>query len=86
MIEDALARGWPVTSVDFRGIPGRIVAMVDQLKQQIVDPEYRHRASCVWGSFEADLESDGLSLQRFATIKPLRLAGDSKVVKGARVG
>jgi hypothetical protein len=42
--------------------------------------------SCVWGSFEADLKLDRLSLKRFAAIKPLRLADDSKAMKGAQVG
>ena len=86
MVKDTLGSGWLVTSVNFREIPGRIVMMFDQLKRQIVDPEYRNRTSCVWGSFEADLESDHLSLERFAAIKPSRLADNSEAMKGARVG
>lgn len=85
-IREGLKRGWPVTSVDFKGIPRRIVAMFNDLERLTNDPIFREAASCVWGGFEGDLEVDHLTIERFATIKPSKILPSSQTARGARVG
>ena len=86
VLQAALAKGWPVTSVDFKGIPRRVVAMFDHLEQLIDDEIFRDAASCVWGGFEGDLEVDGLTIKRFAIMKPSKISPRSQTARGSRTG
>jgi len=85
-LQVALARGWPVTSVDFKGIPRHIIAIFDLLEQLIDNPIFWEATSCVWGGFEGDLESDGLTIKRFAVMKPSKISPRSQTARGAQAG
>ncbi|KAG8215158.1 hypothetical protein J3R82DRAFT_8657 [Butyriboletus roseoflavus] len=86
---DALAlavdHGWPVTSIDFTQIPGRIVEMLDDLERLIFDPKFR-KDSDIWIGFEVSLVSDGLSVEDFARLRPQQMALTSHITENARVG
>ena len=81
-----MGHGWPVTSVDFREIPQRIVGIYRQLREFTIDAEFREERSCVWEAFEAELEVAGLTLKRFAAMDPSKVPHDSPVMRNARVG
>ena len=81
----ATKKGWPITTVDFKGIPGHIVKLEDQLRSVVYNKSFCERQS-VWKSFEGDLATDGLTLGTFAHAGNSNLSPGSATFNNARPG
>lgn len=84
-VELAAERGWPVTSIDFKNIPSRILAQKKQLERIIFVSKARENLTA-WISFSGDLEENGWTIANFSRLAPSAIPQISITVKNARVG
>ncbi|KAL4079706.1 hypothetical protein J3A83DRAFT_4368516 [Scleroderma citrinum] len=64
----AAKKGWPISTIDFKKIPGHIVKLQDQLHLIVYNKSF-HEQQDAWKSFEADLGADGWTLAMFAQMQ-----------------
>jgi hypothetical protein len=81
----ALENNWPVSSIDFKAIPRRIVAMQLQISSIVFDRKSRE-GLYMWKQFEHNLTSDGWNVVTFSRIAPGKVPRESKMAKYARPG
>ncbi|KAI6001304.1 hypothetical protein EDD15DRAFT_2361664 [Pisolithus albus] len=67
-IEFAEEADWPVTRVDFKDIPRRVLKLEDELRRLIFDAE-AHKNVFLWKCFEAALEVEGCTISQFARMR-----------------
>ncbi|KAI5981452.1 hypothetical protein EDD15DRAFT_2203956 [Pisolithus albus] len=67
-IEFAEEADWPVTRVDFKDIPRRVLKLEDELRHLIFDAE-AHKNVFLWKCFEAALEVEGCTISQFARMR-----------------
>ncbi|KAI5997545.1 hypothetical protein EDD15DRAFT_2364272 [Pisolithus albus] len=67
-IEFAEEADWPVTRVDFKDIPRRVLKLEDELRRLIFDAEV-HKNVFLWKCFEAALEVEGCTISQFARMR-----------------
>lgn len=81
----ATKKGWPITTVDFKDIPGCIVKLEDQLHSVVYNKSFCGW-QLVWKSFEGDWATDGLTLGTFAHMGNLNLSSRSATFNNACPG
>jgi len=77
--------GWPITNVDFRRMPSRIIALRDHLMNITYDLDVREQVY-TWTCFEADLEVQGWTLAQFGWMGAGTLPLTSPTVENSRPG
>ena len=78
-------KGWPISPIDFKKIPGCIVKLRDQL-HPVVHNKSCHEQQHVWKSFKADLAADRWTLPMFARVQNSILSSGSATMDHARPG
>lgn len=84
-IRIAQERKWPAFDINFKDIPQRVLAMFGELDRIMLQRDARENLY-VWGSFEADLEHDGWSEERFGRMDGRNISATSQVWKNSRGG
>lgn len=82
-IEFAGEVDWPVTRVDFKGIPRCVLELYDELQRLIFDAE-AHKDVFLWKCFEAALEVDGWTVSQFARMRSPPMS--SRIWQNSRSG
>jgi hypothetical protein len=67
-LDRAARKGWPVTTINFDLVPGRILRMIGELNQLVFNRDYLED-SFIWGAFKTSLTDDQLSVKQFSTLK-----------------
>jgi len=81
----ATKKGWPISSIDFKKIPGRIVKLQEQLHPVVHNKTFCEQQH-VWKSFEADLAADRWTLTMFAKVQNSVLSSGSATMDHACAG
>lgn len=81
----ATNRGWPIRSINFKAIPGRIVKLREQLHPIVHNKSFREEQH-IWRSFLDNLAADGRTLPVFANAQNKTLYGGLTAVDRARPG
>ncbi|KAL4072413.1 hypothetical protein V8B97DRAFT_1917195 [Scleroderma yunnanense] len=81
----AAKKGWPISTIDFKKIPGHIVKLQDQLHLIVYNKSF-HEQQDAWKSFEADLGADGWTLVMFAQMQNSVLTSRSATLDHAHGG
>ena len=81
----ATKKNWPISAIDFKKIPGRIVKLQDQLHPVVHNKSFRERQH-VWKSFEADLAAERWTLATFARVPNTVLSSGSATLDHSRPG
>ncbi|KAH0828634.1 hypothetical protein J3R83DRAFT_2978 [Lanmaoa asiatica] len=81
----AKEKKWPATEIDFKDIPRRVFHMYEELKQLMLVSEARDNLFS-WDCFEANLELDGWSINRFARMRASEIPMMSQTWRNSRGG
>jgi len=81
----ATKKGWPISTIDFKKLPGRIVKLQDQLQPVVHNKSFREQQH-VWKSFKADLAAEGWTLPTFAKVRNSVLSSGSATMDHSRPG
>jgi len=81
----ATKKGWPISTIDFKKIPGCIVKLQDQLQPVVHNKSFREQQH-IWKSFEADLAAEGWTLPTFAKVQNSVLSSGSATMDHSRPG
>ena len=84
-LDRAAQKGWPVTTINFNLIPGRILGMIGELNQLVFDRDYLE-ASFIWRAFKTSLTDDELSIKQFSTLKLGKISPLLQTVLQSRPG
>ncbi|KAI6152606.1 hypothetical protein BKA82DRAFT_4013037 [Pisolithus tinctorius] len=81
----AAKKGWPISIIDFKQIPGHIVKWQDQL-DPILRNRSLHEQQHVWKCFKADLVEDGWTLEKLARMQNSALCSRSVILDHSHAG
>ena len=81
----ATKRGWPIGTIDFKKIPGRIIKLRDQLDPVIHNKSFRERQH-IWKYFKADLTAESWTLATFTRVPNTVLSSGSATLDHAHAG
>ncbi|KAI6156819.1 hypothetical protein BKA82DRAFT_4345864 [Pisolithus tinctorius] len=81
----AVKKGWPISTIDFKQIPGCIIKWRDQL-DPILCNRSLHEQQHVWKCFEADLVEDGWTLEKLACMQNSALCSGLAILDHLHAG
>ncbi|KAI5982703.1 hypothetical protein F5J12DRAFT_788120 [Pisolithus orientalis] len=81
----AVKKGWPISMIDFKQIPGHIVKWQDQLDLILRNRSLREQQH-VWKCFEADLVEDGWTLEKLACMQNSALCSGLAILDHLHAG
>jgi hypothetical protein len=84
-LDRAARKGWPVTTINFDLVPGRILRMIGELNQLVFNRDYPED-SFIWGAFKTSLTDDQLSVKQFSTLKLGKISPLLQTVLQSRPG